>query len=184
MCTHVCSVTSVMSTLCEPTRLLRNEFSCPPPGDLPNPGMEPMSLRSPPLGGRFFIISTTQEAYTYIFIYIMSIGRWMDKEDVKFSPGDQGVCATRSHTRFNCKRKQMIWGMNLGFMSVLQLPALNCVFWGAGMVSAEGGFKNNQGYHFLKDWVPGNAHVWIHPLSTALQNECCHIHFTDEKTEA
>ena len=27
---------------------------CPPPGDLPNPGMEPTSPASPPLAGGFF----------------------------------------------------------------------------------------------------------------------------------
>ena len=31
----------------------------PPPGDLPNPGIEPMSFMSPALAGRFFITSTT-----------------------------------------------------------------------------------------------------------------------------
>ena len=35
---------------------------CPPPGDLPNPGIEPMSLRSPVLAGGFFTTSTTWEA--------------------------------------------------------------------------------------------------------------------------
>ena len=34
---------------------------CPPPGDLPYPGMEPPSLMSPPLAGGFFTISTTWE---------------------------------------------------------------------------------------------------------------------------
>ena len=34
----------------------------PPPGDLPNPGIEPSSLRSPVLAGRFFITSATGEA--------------------------------------------------------------------------------------------------------------------------
>ena len=29
-------------------------LSCPPPGDLPNPGTEPASLMSPALAGRFF----------------------------------------------------------------------------------------------------------------------------------
>ena len=33
-----------------------------PPGDLPNPGIEPMSLLSPALAGRFFTTSTTWEA--------------------------------------------------------------------------------------------------------------------------
>ena len=34
---------------------------CPPPGDLPNPGIKPMSLVSPALVGRFFTTSTTWE---------------------------------------------------------------------------------------------------------------------------
>ena len=34
----------------------------PPPGDLPNPGIEPMSLESPVLTGRFFTPSATWEA--------------------------------------------------------------------------------------------------------------------------
>ena len=35
---------------------------CPPPGDLPNPGIEPMSPRPPVLTGRFFTTSATREA--------------------------------------------------------------------------------------------------------------------------
>ena len=31
-----------------------NRLSFPPPGDLPNPGFEPMSPASPALAGRFF----------------------------------------------------------------------------------------------------------------------------------
>ena len=34
-------------------------FPCPPPGDLPDPGIEPASLMSPALAGRFFPISAT-----------------------------------------------------------------------------------------------------------------------------
>ena len=34
----------------------------PPPGDLPDPGIEPMSLTSPALEGRFFTTSATWEA--------------------------------------------------------------------------------------------------------------------------
>ena len=33
-----------------------------PPGDLPDPGIKPKSLRSPALAGRFFTTSTTWEA--------------------------------------------------------------------------------------------------------------------------
>ena len=35
---------------------------CPPPGDLSDPGIEPTSLLSPALAGRFFTTSTTWEA--------------------------------------------------------------------------------------------------------------------------
>ena len=37
-------------------------LSCPPPGDLPNPGIQPSSSKSPALAGRFFTTSTTWEA--------------------------------------------------------------------------------------------------------------------------
>ena len=39
---------------------------CPPPGDLPDPGIEPESLSSPALEGGFFIISVTWAAQ-YLF---------------------------------------------------------------------------------------------------------------------
>ena len=32
---------------------------CPPPGDLPDPGIEPSSLKSPELAGRFFTTNVT-----------------------------------------------------------------------------------------------------------------------------
>ena len=35
---------------------------CPPPGDLPNPGIKPVSLTSPELAGVFFTASATWEA--------------------------------------------------------------------------------------------------------------------------
>ena len=35
---------------------------CPPPGHLPNPGIEPTSLMSPALADWFFTTSTTWEA--------------------------------------------------------------------------------------------------------------------------
>ena len=45
----------------------------PPPWDLPNPGMEPMSLVSPALAGGFFTTSTTWE--TLYVEYIMRNAR-------------------------------------------------------------------------------------------------------------
>ena len=40
----------------------RSVLSCPPPGDLPDPGIETMSLMSPSLADGFFTTSTTWEA--------------------------------------------------------------------------------------------------------------------------
>ena len=42
---------------------------CPPPGDLPDPGMEPLSLMSPALAGGVYIEATS-----------MSIKGWMNKK--------------------------------------------------------------------------------------------------------
>ena len=40
----------------------RSRLSFPPPGDLPDPGIEPVSLTSPALAGAFFTTSATWEA--------------------------------------------------------------------------------------------------------------------------
>ena len=40
-------------------------LSCPPPGDLPNPGTKPVSLTSPALPGGFLTTSATWEAHHY-----------------------------------------------------------------------------------------------------------------------
>ena len=50
-----------------------NGLSCPPPGDLPDPGMEPVSLTSPALGGGFFTTSANWEAQNVVTIYYFSI---------------------------------------------------------------------------------------------------------------
>ena len=44
----------------------RSGLPCPPPGDLPDSGIEPMSLMSPALAGRFFTTSTTWEAQVMV----------------------------------------------------------------------------------------------------------------------
>ena len=72
-CVPVSLVTAVTQGL-EPTRLLcpwrfsRQEYWSrlprPPPGDLPHPGIEPSSLMSPALAGRFFTTNITWEAHT------------------------------------------------------------------------------------------------------------------------
>ena len=41
----------------------------PPPGDLPDPGIKPMSLISPALADGFFTTSTTWEALNQLYVY-------------------------------------------------------------------------------------------------------------------
>ena len=51
---------------------------CPPPGDLSDPGIEPVSLMSPELAGGFFTISTTWEANIQIYYNpTQSINRYL-----------------------------------------------------------------------------------------------------------
>ena len=73
---RACEVTSVVSDSVTPGTvahqaplsmgLSKQEYwsrlPCPPPGDLPNPGIEPVSLTFPALEGKFFTASTTWEA--------------------------------------------------------------------------------------------------------------------------
>ena len=75
--TQVCYITSVMYNLCNPmdgsppgssvhgilqARKLGSGWPCPPPGDLPDPGIESASLMSPALAGGFFAASATWES--------------------------------------------------------------------------------------------------------------------------
>ena len=46
---------------------------CPPPGDLPDPGFQCLSLMSPALAGRFFTTSTSWKAQTSM---VTRINRW------------------------------------------------------------------------------------------------------------
>ena len=69
MCMHIQSCPTLCNPVdCSPQSPLSMEFSrqeywsrlpCPPPGHLPNPGIKPTSLMSPPLAGGFFTTSTT-----------------------------------------------------------------------------------------------------------------------------
>ena len=43
---------------------------CPSPGDLPDPGIEPMSLLSPALAGGFFTTNATWEAHVCVCRYL------------------------------------------------------------------------------------------------------------------
>ena len=52
-----------------PARILECDRPCPPPGDLPDPGIEPAPLTSPALAGGFFTTSATWEAPIFNLIF-------------------------------------------------------------------------------------------------------------------
>ena len=64
MCSTLCDPVACQAPLC--MGFSRQEYwsglPYPHPKDLPDPGIEPMSLMSPALAGRFFTTSATQEA--------------------------------------------------------------------------------------------------------------------------
>ena len=51
-----------------PTEKYWSGLPCPPPGDLPNLGIEPVSLMFSASAGRFFITSTTWETQDVLSI--------------------------------------------------------------------------------------------------------------------
>ena len=55
---------SICPTLCDPVDWSPEWLPCPPPADLPDPGIKPASLTSPALAGGFFTTSATWEAMT------------------------------------------------------------------------------------------------------------------------
>ena len=82
-CVGLCSVVQSCQTLCKSMDCqapLSMEFSrqeywsglpVPPPGDLPNPGIEPASPESPTWAGGFFTTEPPEKPKPYL------IGNWM-----------------------------------------------------------------------------------------------------------
>ena len=61
--------------------LFRQEYwsglPCPPPGDLPIPGIEPKSLKSPALAGGFFTTGATWEAHKHSISTVVTKTKYM-----------------------------------------------------------------------------------------------------------
>ena len=60
---------------------------CPPPGDLPDPGIRPMSFTAPALAGRFFTTSATWEALKILYIYLQTLNShsWQKQQIIRKS---------------------------------------------------------------------------------------------------
>ena len=60
-----------------------SELPCPPPGDLPDPGLTPAALMSPALAGRFFTAETPEKPklMNTVYEYILLINSGSHKLD-------------------------------------------------------------------------------------------------------
>ena len=94
---RACSVTQSCLTLCDPTNcnppgsplsmgFSRQEYwsglPFPTPGDLPDPGIEPVSLSSPALVGRFFTTVPPEKYYLTIIYHVHAL---LKSRNVKFT---------------------------------------------------------------------------------------------------
>ena len=89
---HVWLFATLLTVACQ-APLSRQEYwnglPCPTPGNLPDPGIEPTSLKSPALAGRFFATSATWEAlvfaciYTFDWVTELNWYFWLDQDSVK-----------------------------------------------------------------------------------------------------
>ena len=77
---------------------------CPPPGDLPNPGIEPASLTSSALTGGFFATSATLEAHSlqgFPFLHILEYFCFLLVLVCFFNNGHPNRCKVISHSGFD-----------------------------------------------------------------------------------
>ena len=85
-----------------------SRLPCPPPGDLPDPGIKLVSLKSPALAGGFFTTSTTWEAQYSIYKHYFSAKlfesklqtshRFTSKTLNKYRPLTRGFSHTRTQS--------------------------------------------------------------------------------------
>ena len=90
---------------------------CPPPGDLPNPGIEPVSLTSPALAGRFFTISATWE------VQRLSLGVcWATRNNGHRVLGNLHVLTYLTFTIVWCESSPDLHVISWGLACVTTLP--------------------------------------------------------------
>ena len=86
-------------------------LSCPTPGDLPDPGIEPMSLTSPTLVGRFFTTSAAWEIpslFIYFWLCWVFVAVWAFSSYGEWRP--LSSCGTQRSLcgGFSCFRAQVL----------------------------------------------------------------------------
>ena len=84
---------------------------CPPPGEeLPDPGIEPMSLTSPALAGRFFTTSATWEVLRQQCLHQISLQANHRIQSIPYSSGESGCCYSPWSCPISCPLLPLPWG--------------------------------------------------------------------------
>ena len=81
---------------------------CPPPGDLPNPGIEPASIISPALAGGFLTISTTWEAQDLCRCDYLRIFRWTHPGGPYLNPMTSILKRVKGRRGWDTRRKAKV----------------------------------------------------------------------------
>ena len=105
---------------------------CPPPGDLPNPGIIPVSLISPSLAGKFFTMMemsrSTQMSRSligYIFFTALGNGSQLQSAGKIFLPGkSHGRQSLVGYLPWGCKESDMTERLHFHFKLTLVFPEL------------------------------------------------------------
>ena len=96
----------------------------PPPGDLPNPGIEPKSLRSPALAGRFFTLAPPGKPHICSYVHNKrAVHRGYLWEGMLQMRGSKSLLLlhTLLYTLHFFKKLFPIWRLNLHFLHCRQI---------------------------------------------------------------
>ena len=124
----------------------RSGLSCPPPGELPNPGTEPVSLMSPALAGGFFTLVSPAKGEAPVFwspdANSWSIGKVPDCWETLRAEGEEGIRRWEGWMASPMQRT-WIWA-NFGRWGEGQ-GGLACYSpWGGKELDKTGGMNNNR----------------------------------------
>ena len=100
-----------------------NGLPCPAPGDIPNPGIEPMSLTSPALAGGFFTTSATWKAWSYVSVCVCVLSVCMCTHAQSLS--HVWLCATLWTVAYQAPLSMEFFRQ--GYWSGLPFPPLRCL---------------------------------------------------------
>ena len=80
---------TLWTVACQEPLSKRLSRQCPSPGDIPNPGIKPVSLTSPALADEFFTIRATWEVHRAVYHQVIYTGKVSMKKKIRYSTLDK-----------------------------------------------------------------------------------------------